>query len=138
MRSEFTATDAQDRADAIAGSKEAEITKGINDLVFSVVTCKAVNLNLDKVGEASKIVKIIQSVKNFVKEHEKGLKILNTTMDVVSACYEGYQQTGNLSLTNVVVNISTGSLKRFDMSNLRIGCQNDTVCPPPAEKIKGF
>lgn len=45
-------------------------------------------------------------------------------MDVVSACYEDYQQTGSLSLSNVVVNIGAGSLKGFAMSKLRIGCKN--------------
>lgn len=123
--------------DGVFGGNEAlyEITKGVNDLVFSVVTCRAVNLNLDKIGDASKIVKTIKTVKDFAKEHEKGLKILNTTMDVVSACYEDYKQTGSLSLSNIAINIGVGSLKGYAMSNLRFRCQNPRISDDVIRKV---
>jgi len=113
--------------DKVFGGNEAlyEGAKAVNDMVFGFVTGKAVTGNLAKVKDANKIVKTINSVKNATDKNKKLKVALNITGDVASGCIDDYVQNGSVNPMNVAVNLVSGSVKGFGMSNLRFNCGCD-------------
>ena len=130
--------------DGLFGGNEAayEVAKSVNIMVFSVVSCKTVRLNLasaENAAAVSKLVATLQKADNFRKQHQTALKILNCAQDFASACYEDYQYTGSLDAKNVVVNMGASALKGAAMNTLRFGDEDPNLYLDIMRKISnGF
>ncbi|MEY8268875.1 RHS repeat-associated core domain-containing protein [Lachnospiraceae bacterium 64-25] len=110
--------------DGVFGGNEGlyEGAKAVNDIVFGLVTGKAVSANLANVENANKVVKTINSVKSFMDNHKKLNYAISITGDVVTGCIDDYVQNGSIDPVHVVVNVASGTVKGFTMNNLRFNC----------------
>ncbi len=130
--------------DGLFGGNEDiyEITKSVNMIIFSVVTCKVIRINLASaanVETTSALISTLQKAEKFRKEHKTALTIFNCTQDFASACYEDYQNTGSLDAKNVIANMGASSLKGAAMSTLRIHGEDPNIYIDIARKIgNGF
>ena len=110
--------------DGVFGGNEAlyEGAKAVNDIIFGLVTGKAIAGNLANIDNANKVVKTINSVSQYMDKHKTAKYALNITGDVVTGCVDDYIQNGSINPVNVAVNVASGTLKGFGMSNLRFNC----------------
>ncbi|MDE5907825.1 MAG: RHS repeat protein, partial [Lachnospiraceae bacterium] len=113
--------------DGVFGGNEGlyEGAKAVNDIVFGLVTGKAVSANLANVQNANKVVKTINSVKSFMDDHKKLNYAISITGDVVTGCIDDYVQNGSIDPMHVAVNVASGTVKGFAMNNLRFNCGSD-------------
>lgn len=115
--------------DGVFGGNEGlyQTVKGVNDLVFGLVTGKAVAGNLgklEKLEDATGFLKKVQQGQKYLKDHKQVKMVLNLGSQVGLGAVEEYAATGEVDPVNVAVNIASGNLKGVGMQRLTIPCRS--------------
>lgn len=115
--------------DGVFGGNEGlyQTVKGVNDLVFGLVTGKAVAGNLsklEKLEDATGFLKKVQQGQKYLKDHKQVKIVLNIGSEAGLGAVEEYVATGGINPANVGVNIVTGKLKGMAMQRLTIPCKS--------------